>query len=150
MKRNYSDLSAEDRAVIMIERSKGSSMAIARSLERIDESSDVIIRCYTPELRRKGFASRPLLTNAAVAVCAPGHPASETLRTPSDLLRAPLLDYPGLPQVWQYWFHQAGVPVGETWRGHFYDELALMLKAATSGLGVSLAPRRLVRDEVFQ
>ncbi|MGG1948813.1 LysR substrate-binding domain-containing protein [Trinickia sp. NRRL B-1857] len=117
-------------------------------LERIDESSDVIIRRYTPELRRKGFASRPLLTNAAAAVCASGHPVLETLRTPSDLLRAPLLHYAGLPQVWQYWFHQAGVPVGETLRGFFYDEFALMLKAATSGLGICLAPRPVVRDEV--
>lgn len=117
-------------------------------VERIDESSDVIIRRYTPELRRRGFVSKPLLANTAVAVCASGHPALEMLRTPSDLRQAPLLHYTGLPQVWQYWFHQAGVPVGETLRGPFYDEFSLLVKAATSGLGICLAPRPVVQDEV--
>ncbi|WP_199029655.1 LysR substrate-binding domain-containing protein [Ralstonia sp. ASV6] len=117
-------------------------------VERIDESSDVVIRRYTPELRRRGFVSKPLVANVAVPVCAPHHPALAAVHAPSDLRHAPLLHYAGLPQAWQYWFHQAEVPVGETLRGPFYDEFALLVKAAISGLGICLAPRAVIQDDV--
>ncbi|WP_236655024.1 LysR substrate-binding domain-containing protein [Burkholderia pyrrocinia] len=116
--------------------------------DQIDETCDIVIRRYTPELRRKGFVSRPLLATVAVPVCAPGHPVLEQARVPSDLRNAPLLHYAGLPQAWQYWFHQAGTDVTETLRGPFYREFFLLTKAAASGLGVCLAPRAVVRDDL--
>ncbi|WP_244104702.1 LysR substrate-binding domain-containing protein [Burkholderia anthina] len=116
--------------------------------DRIDETCDVVIRRYTPELRRKGFVSRPLLSTVAVPVCAPGHPVLEQARAPADLRSAPLLHYAGLPQAWQYWFHRAGSDVTETLRGPFYREFFLMVKAAASGLGVCLAPRAVIRDDL--
>ncbi|RKP48209.1 LysR substrate-binding domain-containing protein [Trinickia fusca] len=117
-------------------------------VERIDESCDVVIRRYTPELRRRGFVSKPLLGNVVVAVCSPHLPALPAMRTPSDLLAAPLLHYAGVPRAWQYWFQRAGVPTGETLRGPFYDEFCLQVKAVVSGLGVGLAPRAVVQDEI--
>src|SRR5581483_6359608 len=99
-------------------------------VDRIDESSDVVIRRYTPELRRRGFVSKPLVANVAVPVCTPHHPALAAVHAPSDLRHAPLLHYAGLPQAWQYWFHQAEIAIGETLRGPFYDEFALLVKAA--------------------
>lgn len=119
-----------------------------RDVETLDEQSDVVIRRYTPALRREGFVSRPLLANAAVPVCAPDHPALRTIRKPEDLREAPLLHYAGLPSAWQYWFHSAGSPVHETLRGPFYDEFLLLLQAAASGLGICLAPRAVVHDDV--
>ncbi|KAG8154717.1 LysR family transcriptional regulator [Burkholderia catarinensis] len=116
--------------------------------DQFDETCDIVVRRYTPELRRKGFVSRPLLATVAVPVCAPGHPVLEQARTPADLRNAPLLHYAGLPQAWQYWFHQAGSAVTETLRGPFYREFFLMTKAAASGLGVCLAPRAVVRDDL--
>lgn len=107
-----------------------------------------MIRRYTPELRRRGFVSKPLVPNVAVPVCAPHHPALAAVHAPSDLRHAPLLHYSGLPQAWQYWFHQAGIPIGETLRGPFYDEFALLVKAAISGLGICLAPRVVIQDDV--
>jgi LysR family glycine cleavage system transcriptional activator len=121
-----------------------------QDVARIDETSDVVIRRYTPELRRQGFVSKPLLRGVAVAVCAPDHPSLAALRTPADLLDAPLLHYAGMPQAWQYWFHCAGVPVGETLRGPFFDEFLLTLRAATSGHGICVAPRAVIHDELVQ
>lgn len=114
----------------------------------LDDTSDVVIRRYTPELRRRGFVSRPLMRNEAVAVCAPTQPMLATLREPADLLGAPLLHYAGMPQAWQYWFHRAGVAVSETLRGAFFEEFLLSLRAAVSGLGICLAPRGVVRDDL--
>ncbi|CAM2161941.1 MULTISPECIES: LysR substrate-binding domain-containing protein [Burkholderia] len=116
--------------------------------DQFDETCDIVIRRYTPELRRKGFVSRPLLANVALPVCAPGHPALERVRVPADLRDAPLLHYAGLPQAWQYWFHQAGTDATETLRGPFYREFFLLVQAAASGLGVCLAPRAVVRDDL--
>lgn len=117
-------------------------------VERIDESCDVVIRRYTPELRRRGFVSKPLLANVVVPVCSPHLPALAAVRTPSDLLPAPLLHYAGVPRAWQYWFQLAGVPTGETLRGTFYDEFFLQVKAVVSGLGIGLAPRAIVQDDI--
>jgi len=114
----------------------------------IDETSDVVIRRYTPELRRQGFTSKPWLRSEAVAVCAPDHPGLADLHTPADLLRAPLLHYAGLPQGWQYWFHCAQVSVGETLRGTIFDEFLLVLRAASSGHGICLAPRAVIQDDL--
>lgn len=114
----------------------------------LDDTSDIVIRRYTPELRRRGFTSHPLMRNEAVAVCAPAHPMRATLHAPADLLGAPLLHYAGMPQAWQYWFHCAEVNVSETLRGTFFDEFLLSLRAAVSGLGVCLAPRGVVRHEL--
>lgn len=118
------------------------------NVAHLDDTSDVVIRRYTPELRRRGFVSQPLMRNEAVAVCAATHPIRQTLREPADLLGAPLLHYAGMPQAWQYWFHCAEVNVSETLRGTFFDEFLLSLRAATSGLGVCLAPRAVVRHEL--
>lgn len=125
---------------------------------QLDDASDIVIRRYTPELRRQGFVCTPLMRSEAVAVCAPGHAALAGLDTPADLLRAAmlsasaspnalaLLHYAGMPQAWQYWFHQAKVDVGETLPGPFFDEFLLALRAAECGLGVCLAPVAVVRD----
>ncbi len=115
---------------------------------QLDDTSDVVIRRYTPELRRQDFVSRPLLRTEAVAVCAPSHPVLPTLHSPGDLLRAPLLHYAGMPQAWQYWFHCAQVSVGETLRGPFFDDFLLTLRAAVSGHGICLAPRAVIQDEL--
>jgi LysR family transcriptional regulator, glycine cleavage system transcriptional activator len=121
-----------------------------QNVASLDETSDVMIRRYSPELRRQDFVSKPLLRNVAVAVCTPGHPSLARLRTPADLLHAPLLHYAGMPRAWQYWFHSAEVPVGETLRGPFFDEFLLTLRAATSGHGICLAPRAVIHEELTQ
>jgi len=115
---------------------------------QIDETSDVVIRRYTPELRRQGFISKPWLRSEAVAVCSPGLASLDALHTPADLLQAPLLHYAGLPQGWQYWFHCAQVSVGETLRGPIFDEFLLALRAASSGHGICLAPRAVIQDDL--
>lgn len=117
-----------------------------RNVTHLDDTSDIVIRRYTPELRRQGFVDHPLMRSQAVAVCSATHPMRETLREPADLLGAPLLHYAGMPQAWQYWFHSAEVRVSETLRGTIFDEFLLSLRAAENGLGVCLAPRSVVRD----
>ncbi|MFM0074654.1 LysR substrate-binding domain-containing protein [Paraburkholderia sediminicola] len=114
----------------------------------IDESHDAIIRRYEPNLRRYGFDSRPLIANVAVPVCSPNLRELDSLRAPADLRQVRLLHYAGLPEAWQYWFHCAEVPVGETLGGPFYEQFFLLVQAAASGLGVALAPQAIVEEDV--
>ena len=114
----------------------------------VDESHDAIIRRYEPNLRRFGFDSRPLVANVGVPVCSPGLRELHALRTPADLRQVRLLHYAGLPEAWQYWFHCAEVPVGETLGGPFYEQFFLLVQAAASGLGVALAPKAIVEEDV--
>lgn len=118
------------------------------NVDQLDESCDAIIHRYQPNLRRYGFESRPLLANRAVPVCAPQMAGLARLREPADLRHARLLHYAGLPEAWQYWFHSAGVPIGETLGGPFYKEFFLLVQAAVSGLGIGLAPQAIVQQDV--
>ncbi|RKF46811.1 LysR substrate-binding domain-containing protein [Paraburkholderia fungorum] len=118
------------------------------NIDTLDESHDAIIRRYQPNLRRYGFDSRPLVANVAVPVCTPDLPGLDALRTPADLLQARLLHYAGLPEAWQYWFHCAAVPAGETLGGPFYEQFFLLVQAAASGLGIALAPQAIVEEDI--
>jgi LysR family glycine cleavage system transcriptional activator len=117
-------------------------------VEEMDESHDAIIRRNHPDLRRSGFVSRRLLANRAVPVCAPDLRDRSQLREPADLANARLLHYSGIPDVWQWWFHNAGVPVGETLHGPYFEQFSLLLQAAASGLGIGLAPHAVVRADI--
>jgi LysR family transcriptional regulator, glycine cleavage system transcriptional activator len=114
-------------------------------VEEVDESHDTIIRRNHPDLRRSGFVSRRLLANRAVPVCSPDLRERLALRIPADLASARLLHYSGIPEAWQWWFHNAGVPVSETLHGPYFEHFSLLVQAATSGLGIALAPHAIVR-----
>lgn len=63
------------------------------------------------------------------------------LATPGDLARAPLLRTPLLP--WAPWFEAAGLTLPEPDRGASFNDLGMLLEAASVGLGVALCSRRL-------
>ncbi|MFM0367312.1 LysR substrate-binding domain-containing protein [Paraburkholderia sediminicola] len=81
-------------------------------------------------------------------MCSPDLRELDSLRTPADLRQVRLLHYAGLPEAWQYWFHCAEVPVGETLGGPFYEQFFLLVQAAASGLGVALAPQAIAEEDV--
>ncbi len=114
----------------------------------LDESHDAIIRRNHPDLRRSGFVSRHLVANRAVPVCSPNLRDRLGLRIPADLARARLLHYSGLPDAWQWWFHNAGVPVSETLGGPYFEQFFLLVQVATSGLGIALASHAVVSADI--
>ncbi|WGS52508.1 LysR substrate-binding domain-containing protein [Paraburkholderia sp. D15] len=120
------------------------------NIDLVDESHDAIIRRFEPNLRRYGFDSRPLIANVAVPVCSPNLRELAALRTPADLRHARLLHFAGIPDAWQYWFRCANVEIGETLGGPFYEQFFLLLQAASNGLGIALAPRAIVDEDVRQ
>ncbi|MDA0570123.1 LysR substrate-binding domain-containing protein [Burkholderia gladioli] len=120
------------------------------SLDQIEESNDVIVRRYEPNLRRYGYVSRRLMANQAVAVCSPRLPDLDRLREPADLRNARLLHYTGIVEAWRFWFLNAGVPTGETLGGRYFEQFFLLVQAAVYGLGIGLAPRAMVAGDIEQ
>ena len=60
----------------------------------------------------------------------------------------PLLQQSTRPDGWRQWFESAGVEASHALGGPRYELFSMTVAAAAHGLGVALAPRLLVEDEL--
>jgi LysR family glycine cleavage system transcriptional activator len=67
---------------------------------------------------------------------------------PADLADKPLLHLATRPKLWAQWFEQCGVAPETAYRGHRFDQFAMIIEAAIAGLGVALVPRYLIEQEL--
>lgn len=91
-----------------------------------------------------GTHAEPLLPAPLAPLCTPA--IARRLRDPSDLARETLLrSYRA--NEWTGWFAAAGVPALPA-RGAMFDSSAVMVAAASAGLGVALAPPAMFMHEL--
>lgn len=93
-----------------------------------------------------GLHSSKLMKSVVFPVCSPALSCRLTLKTPEDLLNAPLLRNP--KQKWRPWFLAAGLDWPEPAQGPVYDDAGLLLQAAAAGQGVGLARMVLAADDL--
>ena len=86
-----------------------------------------------------------LIDEALFPVCSPDLAARHGLGDDPVMGEAPLLTHQSLP--WAPWFAAMGVPARPA-RGLQFDDSGLLLDAAVRGLGVALARRTLVEDDL--
>lgn len=67
---------------------------------------------------------------------------------PEDLLGHTLLHHEEAPSAWPLWAAQHGVPEAQVAAGPRFAQYSALIQAARSGLGVGIAPRVLVEDEL--
>ena len=84
-----------------------------------------------------GMESVRLMDERIFPVCSPALLARYPVEGPEDLLSAPLLRHTDLP--WSVWFRAMGVEPPELRPALGFDGSAMMLDAATQGLGFALA-----------
>ncbi|MCH9675392.1 MAG: transcriptional regulator GcvA [Gammaproteobacteria bacterium] len=86
-----------------------------------------------------------------IPVCSPQlQDDASKLQTPTDLTRHTLLHNAPRPHDWKRWLAHAAVEgVGAT-SGPRFDSLNLSIQAAIAGVGVAIAIRALVREELNQ
>lgn len=84
-----------------------------------------------------GMESVRLMDERIFPVCSPALLARHPIEKPEDLLDAPLLRHTDLP--WSVWFRAMGVEPPEQRPALGFDGSAMMLDAATQGLGFALA-----------
>jgi LysR family transcriptional regulator, glycine cleavage system transcriptional activator len=67
---------------------------------------------------------------------------------PQNMTRATCLTSRSVPKLWEEWFAESRTPPVTFERVHEFEDLLLALGAARSGLGVALAPRASIEDDL--
>lgn len=93
-----------------------------------------------------GAESVRLIDEVLFPVCSPALLERYPIKTPEDLLNAPLLRHTGLP--WSIWFRSMGVETPELPPALGFDDSSMMLDAAAQGLGVALARSGIARRDL--
>ncbi|CAM3961901.1 HTH lysR-type domain-containing protein [Bordetella tumbae] len=87
-----------------------------------------------------------LFDDEFLPVCSPSLAAQ--VRAPEDLLHANLLHSMMRPEAWPIWFSSAGLVDPPRQRGITLANAALCYQAAADGLGIAMAQRAYVEDDV--
>jgi len=118
------------------------------SFER--DGIDVAIRLGAGGPWPKGVEALPFLEEEIGPVCSPELSGRRKLKAPADLRQHALLHTDTRPEAWADWAARRGV-VGlalEPTTGTRFEHFYFMLEAAVSGLGVAMAPRPLVAEDL--
>jgi DNA-binding transcriptional LysR family regulator len=96
----------------------------------------------------EGVIVRPLLHEDVGPICHPAYAGRLKLRKPKDLTRAHILGTLTRTDAWSEWLAVVGrsdlsLQVHESYEHHY-----LLIQAASYGLGIAMAPRILVADEI--
>lgn len=96
----------------------------------------------------KEVVIRKLLREDIGPVCHPAYAARLKLQAPEDLARARILGTATRPGAWDEWLSALGHP-GLSLRSHEqFEHFYLLIQAAACGLGVAMAPKMLVLDDL--
>ncbi|KQW56420.1 LysR substrate-binding domain-containing protein [Variovorax sp. Root411] len=91
---------------------------------------------------------RPMMREWFGPVCSPEYAQKIGLATPQDLSRANLLGTGSRPQAWNDWREAVGSTQQAVVPSESFEHFYLVLHAAACGLGVAIAPRFLVEDDL--
>ncbi len=97
-----------------------------------------------------GVVKVDLFEERLVPVLNPAFFDVESLRSPSDLLRIPLLHKASRPEAWQRWFELSGPAPRASVLGLRFDMYGMIIEGARSGLGAGLVPRFYVDNEIHR
>jgi LysR family glycine cleavage system transcriptional activator len=95
-----------------------------------------------------GTIADPLVSTPAVVVCASQFKERHHLKSPQDLVGAPLIQHYSLPDIWSEYFTEMGVAHPASLVGQQFDQFGLATKAAAAGLGIAIMPRLFVEAEL--
>jgi LysR family glycine cleavage system transcriptional activator/LysR family transcriptional regulator of beta-lactamase len=93
-----------------------------------------------------GYEAQALFSADLFPVCAPA--IARELRTPGDLRQQTLLRVVHASEDWTLWLRAAGLRLVPSRRSPRFDTYALALQAAVDGLGVAMALRPYVTDDI--
>jgi DNA-binding transcriptional LysR family regulator len=96
----------------------------------------------------EGVIVRPLLREDVGPVCHPTYAGRLKLRKLEDLNRAHILGSLTRPDAWSEWLATVGRSDLSLAAQEHYEHHYLMIQAASHGLGIAMAPRILVADEL--
>ncbi len=89
-----------------------------------------------------------LMHEEVVPVCSASLLGRRKRLSPQALAELPLLQQSTRPDAWRQWFEAMGVETANWQSGPRYELFSMATTAAAHGLGVALAPRLLVEDDL--
>lgn len=96
--------------------------------------------------------ARHLMTERHIAVAAPSLPGLQSIDSPARLSELPLLHVLAAADrrflTWRHWLDAAGFPEVDLRHGLEFDQLDHAIEAARLGLGVTIADRAMIREEL--
>jgi DNA-binding transcriptional LysR family regulator len=96
--------------------------------------------------RQEGLVVLPLKEETVTPLCA--QHIAETIESPTDLLRHPLIQSDNKQVRWPAWFALNGIAVPSTSRGLRFDRSFLAIAVAADGLGIALESTLLAEREI--
>jgi LysR family glycine cleavage system transcriptional activator/LysR family transcriptional regulator of beta-lactamase len=93
-----------------------------------------------------GYEAEPLFSADLFPVCTTE--IGNRLTQPSDLAKETLLQVVHWPEDWPLWLAAAGVKLRSKALGPTFDNYAMALQAAVDGIGVAMALRPYVEDDI--
>jgi DNA-binding transcriptional LysR family regulator len=121
--------------------------ASSGSVDFSRDEIDIAIRIGNPPWPA-GIEARPFMDEEIGPVCSPDFVARHPLRRPADLGRLPLLHTETRGDAWADWLKRRRVPGIDAGRGRRFEHFYFLLAAAVGGLGVAMAPRPLVDEDL--
>jgi LysR family glycine cleavage system transcriptional activator/LysR family transcriptional regulator of beta-lactamase len=94
----------------------------------------------------EGYAAEPLFSAELIPVCAPA--IAKRLTDPAQLAKESLLQVGHAPEDWPLWLDGAGVTLPPAAHPITFDNYGMALQAAIDGLGVTIALRSYVEDDI--
>ncbi|MBT5495353.1 MAG: transcriptional regulator GcvA [Alphaproteobacteria bacterium] len=122
---------------------------LTTSLQPVDfarDDYDAAIRVGDRLDAQPGLAAIKLVDVELIPVCSPE--IGESLNRPSDLTGATLLHNAPRPRDWRRWLELAEITGIDPDAGPRFDSLNLSIQAAIGGVGVGIAIRALVEEEL--
>jgi len=96
--------------------------------------------------RQEGLKVLPLKEETVTPLCAPH--IADSIESPADLLRHPLIQSDNKQVRWPAWFALNGLAVPAMWRGSRFDRSFLAIAAAADGLGIALESTLLAERDI--
>ncbi len=131
-------------------RHPGIDVRLHTSLEAVDFAhSDIDLAVRYGRGDWPGLHCDRLLAESLLPVCSPALLNGPVpLKEPADLARHTLLHNSAHPDEWMLWLTAAGVTGIDLERGPSFAYSELLLRAAAEGLGVAMARRHLVEEDL--
>lgn len=96
-----------------------------------------------------GIAAEYIVGRSIVPICRPQElRGRQALREPADLLSRPLLYHSNYPDNWRQWLEAVGVHDAQLKPSADFEQVAMLVQAVVSGLGVAVVQRCLIADEL--
>jgi LysR family glycine cleavage system transcriptional activator/LysR family transcriptional regulator of beta-lactamase len=94
----------------------------------------------------EGYVAELLFSAELIPVCAPA--IAKRLMKPSQLAKESLLQVVHAPEDWALWLDGAGVDLPPAAKAITFDNYGMALQAAIDGLGVTIALRSYIEDDI--